>query len=263
MTQVGRPHDDLKKGIKMRKSILGLSAVLLTTLATPAFAQEEDSGLKITGSVGLVSDYRFRGFSQSSEDPAIQGGITATTDSGLYASVWASSISFAGKTEMDLVAGYSKELIPGVTFDGGVLYYLYPKHSYDSTANTDFFEPYVNLSTTFGPVSAKIGANYAWKQSALIDANGDKADSIYVHTEWSAGIPDTPLGLNAHAGYAKSDAFPGGPDGEVFDYSVGATATYKMLTFGVSYVNTDVKKSLGKEALGADGGVVFSLGAAF
>ena len=68
--------------------------------------------------------------------------------------------------------------------------------------------------------------------------------------------PNAPFELNAHLGYAKSDAFPGGPDGSVFDYSLGATAAYKMLTFGVAYVNTDVKRRLGKEALGADGAVV-------
>ena len=50
----------------------------------------------------------------------------------------------------------------------------------------------------------------------------------------------------------------------MFDWSVGATASYKMLTFGVSYVNTDEPKAGGyKEAIGADGAVVFSLGASF
>lgn len=251
----------------MRKSILGLSAVLLATVATPAFAQDDASSepITITGSVTGVSDYRFRGFSQSSEDPAIQGGLTVTHESGLYVGTWASSISFYGKTEVDIFAGYSKELVPGITFDGGLLYYLYPKHSYDTTANTDFFEPYVNLTGAVGPLTLKVGANYAWKQSALLDAAGSKASAIYLHAEPTLAIPNTPFSLVGHAGWAKSDAFPGGTDGDVFDYSIGATAAYKMLTFGISYVNTDVSKTLGvgKEALGADGAVVFSIGAAF
>jgi uncharacterized protein (TIGR02001 family) len=245
----------------MRKSVIGLTAVLLATAATPAFAQDEESdGIKITGSVGLVSDYRFRGFTQNSEDAAVQGGITATHDSGFYVGTWGSSVSFAGHTEVDLFAGYSTEISPGITLDAGLLYYLYPKHGdYD----TDFFEPYVNLSGTVGPATIKVGVNYAWDQSALLDANGDKASAIYFHAEPTIAIPNTPLAIVGHAGYAKSDAFPGGPDGSTFDYSIGGTLTYKILTLGISYVNTDVKHSLGKTALGADGAVVFSLTAAF
>ncbi len=245
----------------MRTSMIGLSAMALFAAATPAIAEDEaPSSVQISGSAGLVSDYRFRGFTQNTEDAAVQGGITVTHDSGVYAGTWGSSVGFAGNTEVDLFAGYSKEVAPGITADVGVLYYLYPKHgNYD----TDFFEPYVNLTGAIGPATLKVGVNYAWKQAALTDAAGNKASSFYIHAEPSIAIPNTPLGLNAHVGYAKSDAFPGGPDGKVFDYSLGATATYKMLTFGVSYVNTDVKRSLGKEALGADGAVVFSLTAAF
>jgi uncharacterized protein (TIGR02001 family) len=249
----------------MRKSILGLSALALLASATPSFAQDEAAGpLAITGSVALVSDYRFRGFSQSGENAAVQGGITATHSSGFYFGTWGSSISFAGNTEIDLFAGYSKKLNDAVTVDVGLLYYLYPKHkSVTGDINTDFFEPYVNVTGAFGPLTLKVGANYAWKQDALVSlVDGSRASSIYLHAEPSIAIPGTPLGLNAHLGYAKSDAFPGGADGKVWDYSIGATATYKMLTFGVAYVDTD-ERSVFAEPVGSDGAVVFSLTAAF
>lgn len=241
----------------MRKSILGLSAVSLMALATPAFAQEEaaDDGIKITGNVALVSDYRFRGFSQTGQDAAIQGGITVTSDSGFYVGTWGSSVSFAGNTEVDLFAGYSTSIGEGVTFDVGLLYYLYPKHGGGAT---DFFEPYVNLTGTFGPATVKVGVNYAWAQEALSTVAG-KQDAIYFHVEPTIAIPNTPIALVGHAGYSISDAWPGGADGKVFDWSLGATATYKMLTFGVSYVDTDEPLS----PRGADGAVVFSLTAAF
>lgn len=245
----------------MRTSMIGLCAMLVFVAAPPAFAQDEDpSAIQISGSAGLVSDYRFRGFSQNNEDVAVQGGITAAHDSGVYAGTWGSSVGFAGHTEVDLFAGYSREIAPGVTADVGLLYYLYPKHG---GGDTDFFEPYATLSGTIGPATLKVGVNYAWKQSALRDAAGGKASALYLHAEPAIAIPGTPFELNAHLGYAKSDAFPGGPDGRVFDYSLGASAAYKMLTFGVAYVNTDVKQRLGKEALGADGAVVFSLTASF
>lgn len=245
----------------MRKSLLGLSAVAFFTAATPAFAQEEEApALKITGSAALVSDYRFRGFSQTLENPAVQGAITATHESGLYAGTWASSVTLTSgtaqmSTEIDLFAGYSTALADGLSIDVGLLYYLYPKNG---GGDTDYFEPYATLTGTFGPATVKVGANYAWSQSAL----GDKS-AIYFRLDPSVAVPGTPFTLNGHVGYAKSDSFLGGPTGDVFDYSLGVSATWKALTLGVAYVNTDVPVSRGKETLGADGAVVFSLTAAF
>jgi uncharacterized protein (TIGR02001 family) len=238
----------------MRKSILGLSAVaLFASMSTPALAQEEEAAepITITGSAALVSDYRFRGFSQSSQNVAVQAGITATHESGFYVGTWGSSISFAGSSEVDIFGGWSGAVAEGVTVDVGLLYYLYPKHG---GGDTDFFEPYVNLIGTVGPATIKVGANYAWSQSALVDN-----DAIYLHAEPSIAIPGTPFGLNGHLGYASSDAFPGGFDGEVWDWSLGATATWKNLTFGVSYVDTDEPGQI----RGSDAAVVFSLTAAF
>jgi uncharacterized protein (TIGR02001 family) len=40
----------------------------------------------------VVSDYRFRGISQTDKDFAVQGGLTVSHESGLYASVWGSSV---------------------------------------------------------------------------------------------------------------------------------------------------------------------------
>lgn len=249
----------------MRKSILGLSAVAFAMLATPAMAQDEADdglGLSITGTAGLTSDYRFRGFSQTGEDPAVQAGITVTHDSGFYVGTWASNVDFVVdggannlNVEIDLFAGYSREITPGLTLDVGLLYYLYPAKGV--VADTDFFEPYINLIGSVGPATIKAGVNYAWDQNAL----GDES-ALYFHLEPSIAIPNTPLGLNAHLGYSKSDSALGGTGGEVWDYSVGGTLSYKNLTFGVSYVDTDEPKAVA-EGAGTDAAVVFSLTAAF
>lgn len=268
----------------MRKSILGLSALSLFALATPALADDEPaSPVKITGNVALVSDYRFRGFSQTNENAAVQGGITLTHETGFYVGTWASSINLKSSTgadlptEIDLFAGYSKEITPGITADVGLLYYLYPKHG---GGNTDFFEPYVNLTGAVGPATLKVGANFAWDTNALPnyddvlagEANPRKSSSIYLHAEPSIAIPNSPISLDAHIGYAKSNAFLGGygPDHHVWDYAIGGSIAYKMLSFGVHYVATDEARYRpfrevddGAEALGADGAVVFSLTAAF
>lgn len=253
----------------MRKSILGLSAVLLATVATPAFAQDAGDGITISGGATVVSDYRFRGVSQTGEEAAIQGTINVTHDSGVYVGVWGSSVDLVAtdgtglSTELDFYAGYSREIVPGVTADLGLLYYFYPK---DGSVNTDYFEPYFSLSGAVGPVDAKVGVAYAFEdQSAL----GDD-DNIYVYGDASTAIPGTPFTLKGHLGYTDGSlsAASGAISGNYWDWSVGAEASYKNLTLGVAYVDTDVKDepfstSPGANALGSDAGVVFSLGASF
>lgn len=251
----------------MRKSILGLSAVLLATVATPAFAQDDADGITITGGATVVSDYRFRGVSQTGEEAAIQGTINVTHESGLYAGVWGSSIDLEGTglggSELDAYVGYSREVVPGLTADVGLLYYYYPKNA---DFASDYFEPYFSLSGAIGPVNAKVGVAYAWEgQNALLDD-----DNIYVYTDANTAIPGTPFKLKGHVGYTDGilSYTSGAISGNYWDWSVGAEASYKALTFGVSYVDTDVKNdafstSPGANAIGSDAGIVFSVGASF
>src|SRR5688500_11382116 len=84
-----------------------------------------------TFNVGAVTDYRYRGISQSRKKPALQGGADFSHKSGFYVGTWASTIKWikdAGgdaNVEVDLYGGY-KTTFGGVGFDVGVLRYLYP-----------------------------------------------------------------------------------------------------------------------------------------
>jgi len=240
---------------KISRACLGM-LIAAATLPSAAHAQDEaGDGITISGSATVVSDYRFRGFSQSNEEAAIQGGITVSHDSGLYLGTWGSSIGFANGTEIDVFGGYAKELVPGLTADVGATLYLYP-----GTSNSSVIEPYFAVSGDLGPASIKTGIAWApGGQDSLGDASG-----VYLYTDAGVAVPNTPFTLKGHVGFAKSDSFLGGADGDVVDYSVGVEASWKMLTLGVSYVNTDAPKFGGyKESVGADGAVLFTLGAAF
>lgn len=233
--------------------------MLLAASAFPTIAHAQDAessdGITISGTATVVSDYRFRGFSQSNEKAAIQGGFTISHDSGLYVGTWGSSIGFNNGTEVDVVAGFSKEVASGVTADIGATLYLYP-----GAKGTSVIEPYASLSGDIGPASLKAGVAWApGGQKSLGDAGG-----VYVYGDAGLAIPSTPFTLNGHVGYAKSDSFLGGLDGDVVDYSIGVSASYKVLTASVAYVNTDAPKAFGyKEAVGADGAVLFTLGVSF
>ncbi len=224
----------------MRKSILGLSAVALAAVSVPAFAQDEPApALTVTGSAAVVSDYRFRGISQTDKRFALQGGLTVTHESGFYVSTWGSSIddyvAAGSDQELDLIAGYSKTF-GAATVDVGVLYYYYPG---SGGANTDFVEPYASIKGTFGPATAKLSAAYAPKSRALsVDGGLTREDNLYVAGDLAASVPNTPLGVSAHLGHSFGPSYLTIGD-EYTDWSIGAIYTWSHLTFGVSYVDTD------------------------
>ena len=234
----------------MLTSVRGLLAASFVAgsvmLATPVLAQDEtaESPITISGNVAVTSDYRFRGVSLSGGDFALQGGIDLTTTSGFYVGTWGSSIQGGtpfGELELDVYGGWTGAVAEGVTVDVGLLYYMYPAGDdpLGVDADTDYFEPYASISTTLGPVGATLGAAYAWEQDSL---GGE--DNLYVYTDWSLGVPNTPVTFNAHLGYTDGVLAPpflaGTADDSGFDWSIGATAAvYGGLSVGVSYVGVE------------------------
>ncbi|MCE7798323.1 TorF family putative porin [Sphingobium sufflavum] len=241
----------------MKKELLATVGLLLASVATPALAQEEAGPITVSGSVAFVTDYRFRGVSQTNEKAAIQGGITVSHETGLYAGVWGSNLAgwgqFGGSNmELDLIAGYKLPVGDAVTVDVGATWYMYPGGSNE----TDFIEPYVKVSGTFGPAALTAGVAYAPAQEALGNWSahpqsriGDKEDNLYLWGDVSGGIPSTPVTVKAHLGY--SDGNPGlgpngtsiAPTGTYFDWMLGADLALGKVTLGVAYVDTSIKRA--------------------
>lgn len=262
----------------MRTSFGPLLGLALVLSATPALAQEgSDQGtpvatppteepagaLTVNGTATLITDYRFRGLSQTDKDFAVQGSITVTHESGFYASVWGSSIddyvAFGSDQEIDFIAGF-KKTIGNVTLDGGVLYYYYPGAEKFISVDTDFFEPYLSISGTVGPVSAKVLAAYAPKQTGL-DYGFGKEDGFYLAGDLTGSVGG--VGLTGHIGHSFSRNYITGGQ-KYTDWSVGASYTWNSITFGVSYVDTDaspIASLTGRNI--AKGGVVGSIGVSF
>ena len=272
----------------LRSSGLGCCGSLIAlAAATPALADDAapPPAITINGTATLVSDYRFRGISQTDKRFAVQGSLTVTHESGLYVSVWGSSTdnyvtaasdTYAGgggtlcctaHQEIDLIGGF-KKTVSGVTLDAGVLYYFYPKSkAAGDFTSSDFIEPYADIAYTFGPVTAKATVNYAPKQKALALDQGQsgllkKEDNVYLAGDFSAAVPHTPLGLTAHIGHTFGPSWLSiGKD--YTDWGLGATLTYKAITFGVQYVDTngDFITPSGKNA--SKSGIVGSIGVSF
>ena len=244
----------------VRFAFQALPAALLMTVS-PANAADLGAGFSINGGATVVSDYRFRGISQTDKRFAVQGTFSISHASGVYGTVWGSSIddyvANGSDTELDLILGY-KKTFGSTTIDGGVLYYYYPG---SGGIDSDFVEPYVAISHAFGALTAKGTVAYAPKQDALTIGNG-KEDNFYLAGDLSYAIPKTPVSLTGHLGHSFGPSYLTIGDGYT-DWSVGASVTKGNFTAGLTYVDTN--KSLispsGRNI--SKGGVVASVGVAF
>ena len=222
-------------------------------------APEATSGIEVSGTVSLVSEYRFRGVDLSGGDIAIQGGIDIAHESGFYVGTWGSSLDEDtvgyGHTEIDLFGGWSGDVSEGLAADVGVIAYLYPNAG---PGDFDYYEFYGALSGQLGPIEATVGTAYAFEQDSL---GGD--DNLYVYLDGEVAVPSTPLTLSAHIGY--TDGFlTFTNDGDAFDWSIGAEAVLPgtPLSLGVSYVGVEGDIPAGAYPF-TDDAIVVSLGASF
>jgi len=106
-----------------------------TTQSTDQATKEEDQQQPLTAQFTITSNYVFRGVSQSSNLPAIQGGITYTFFTpGIYFNLWGSNINFQSPdgsqatVEFDTVVGIKNSFInDDLTYNLSFSRYNYPK----------------------------------------------------------------------------------------------------------------------------------------
>ena len=140
----------------MNRNAAVLSSLLLASGALMAQTKAPEPDYSLSFNVGAVTDYRYRGLSQTRFDPALQGGIDFAHKSGFYVGAWASTIRWIkdgggnSDAEIDLYGGYKFGAGP-VGFDVGVLRYYYPSN--DLAVNPDTTEVY--LAGTWGPATLK------------------------------------------------------------------------------------------------------------
>ena len=229
------------------KSISFSAAVLLAVLAQNVCAQEAAEAPKpdneLSFNLGAASDYRYRGISQSNMNPAIQGGADYTNNpTGLYAGTWLSSIKWitgdkgSGNVELDLYAGKRGEIVPDLSYDVGVLSYVYPGNNLGQVTG------FVNANTTelYGQLTYKIvSLKYSQSVTNLFGTPNSK-NSGYVDLSSSIPLTDK-LALGLHAGHqsiANNSAY------SYSDWKVGLTQDFFDVTFSLGVIGTNADKLL-------------------
>ena len=245
----------------IHKTAISAAAVaLLTGLASSAaFAADEPAAevevSPITANVSLVSDYRYRGISQSNLRPAIQGGFDYAHESGFYIGNWNSSITWVNNLspsvssgiEMDFYAGFKKELIAeGFASDLGVLQYYYPTSGnfVAPNVNPNTTEIYAAQNFTFGPVTGFVKFSYA-----VTNTFGYNQSSGSYYPDLTANYDTGIWGLavNAHVGYQKiagQQVVAGVPTASYTDWKLGLTKDFGGgLSLSAAYIGTNAAKS--------------------
>lgn len=251
-------------------SVVAAAPVMAQTAApaaaAPAAAPTPD--WTIAANVGVFSDYRFRGISQTNKYPAIQGGIDISHKSGFYVGNWNSNVDSAmyngGNIEMDFYGGY-KTSFGDFGLDVGAIYYYYPGSGANNTIKIDNGEVYV--AGTWGPLSAK----YNYAVTHFFDAPDSKG-SGYLDLGYSQDLGNN-FGVNAHYGYqwlkggARVTQINLSTSDNIADWKLGGTYTIDGWALGLAYVATNRNLTYGTAALTnrnvSNGTAVFSVAKTF
>jgi len=216
------------------KTFLSLFCVAALSSVLPAHA--EDAASPWSANIGAVSEYRYRGISQTRLKPALQGGIDYADPSGFYVGTWASTIKWikdAGgdaHVEIDLYGGYKTEVAKGLTLDVGLLQYYYPSNKLNPSANT--LEVYGALS--YGPVTAK----YSQSTTNLFGF-ADSKNSGYFDVTANFDLGDG-MTLTPHVGHQTVKR---NSAASYTDYSLTLAKDFSGLVLSGAVIGTDASKT--------------------
>ena len=245
---------------EMKKTLLAVTLAALTSgAATTALAADPkapEPEFTISGNVALVSDYRFRGVTQTFGKPAIQGGFDFTHQSGAYLGTWASNVgnwaNYGGSMEIDFYGGFRGTLPAGeIAFDVGIITYVYPGNAPEtfpeatpiSAPKNGTNEWYVGLSK--GPLSYKF-----YRTTGNWFGLPKSSGSTYHDLNASIGLSEQ-ITLTAHAGrqdikgsHARENNYS---SNDFDDFSVGlSVALPDSYTVGLKFTTVDFKDSRAK-----------------
>lgn len=157
-----------------------VATAILAVGSTGGVVFTSSAAAEVSVNIGVVSNYFFRGFSETDDGAAIQGGVDYQHASGFYAGTWTSNVDFGDSTsyELDLYAGYADEFDNGFGYDVGYIYYAYPDaRDDDGSLSADFGEVYGEVSFDTGPVGLYGGL--AWVVNDSDDSALEDDDRYY------------------------------------------------------------------------------------
>jgi len=238
----------------MNSKLAGLGVVTLALAAGAAQAE-------VSSTVTALTDYDFRGITQTGLGPAFQASLDWSGESGLYAYLWGSNIDFGdsdeGSTqnvEVDLGLGFAGSFTEDFGYDVGAVYYEYLGGD-NAVADVNYYE-------------IKGGLNYTEHASTTVwyapdYGNSDKS-AWYAEANGDVPLPWWELGVALHLGYSGGDywnnADPDSVSDGFYDFSVGLTRSFGHFDFAVKYVDGSDNKyyDCSRSSVPCGGDAIFS-----
>lgn len=227
-----------------------LKSLMLAALAAPCAAMaEEASPHTFTANVGVTSDYIFRGITQTTHNPALQGGVDYAHSSGLYAGLWASNVSWivdsgavatgSVSTELDTYFGFRNTLQNEFSYDVGYVRYNY-LGSYTANvaggfAKADTDEIYLGVGYKW------LSAKYSYGLGNFLTVPGAQGTN-YIEVNANVPLGDSGYTLGAHAGtqtYKGSVAAAFANTPSYSDYKLGVSKDFSGFLVGLAYTSTN------------------------
>ena len=220
-----------------------MKALIFATaiLATSAHAQTEVPASTTTFNAAVTSDYRYRGISQTRLQPAIQGGADYVHATGWYAGAWASTIKWTkdaggdGSIELDLYGGKRGEIASGVSYDIGVLRYLYSGNELGKVkgfVNANTTEVYGQLG--YGPATIKY-SHATTNLFGFVDSENSGYLDIGANIDAGNGVT-----LQLHAGRQRVE---NNSAATYTDWKIGASRAFGPATITLAAIGTNADKS--------------------
>lgn len=216
----------------MRTLKLALAAAVGSLALAGAAQAQDDDGISFAFNIGANTDYTFRGFSQTDEDPSVFGGVDASLGIA-YAGVWVSNVDFFDSTdaEFDIYAGI-KPTVGAVGLDLGVIYYGYVDQP--SGADYDYWEFKAAASVPVGPLTLGVAGYYSPNFFGAID------DAFYYEANAAFTVPETKFSVSGAVGHQSLEG-PG--DYTTWNVGVGYALT-DNISLDVRYWDTDVSNTI-------------------
>ncbi|WP_020179481.1 TorF family putative porin [Methylopila sp. M107] len=212
--------------------------------------------LDVAFGVAGVTDYRFRGVSNSRKDPAVQGYVELQAFEWVYVGVWASSVKYpapwersGAAAEVDLYGGL-RHAWGALSVDVGGLYYSYPGKDTlvpaPSRRDIDYWEIYAKPTVSIGD-AATVGGNLFWTS----DFMNLGSDALYLSVIPKLNLPITSF---PNLGFYVSGEFGKQWFGKTTKFAVkynwndyvtwnaGGGVAYKAMTLDLRYSDTDLSK---------------------
>ena len=116
-----------------------------------------------SSTITATSNYSYNGYSQTENNPAIQGSLDYGWDNGFYVGTFASNVDFAldgADLEWDAYLGKYFELNDTFGLDTGFSHYTY--HGDDAASDLNYSEIYTQLDIASKVGTSNVRLAYAW-----------------------------------------------------------------------------------------------------